>query len=367
MSTFPKSENRKKTLRLLRRLCVILAVTVAVIVITFLGWRRMAQARVEKATAVPVDTGISSLEKVALGGIDQWILIRCHDREAPLLLFLHGGPGVSNMALCHLNAELEKHFILIQWDQRGAGKSFTGDLSDAAMIIDQFVDDAIELTELLRKRFDRDKIYLLGHSWGSVVGAKAAARHPELFHAYIGVSQVTDVMVAQQLVYQRTLQKARSLVEAEAIAELERIGAPPFARQEDHIAACRWLAYFDERPPLMKAGLAIEALSSPYYSLGDYVRLWRGAKYSIDQLWEPLTSVNLMNEIPSFEIPVVFIQGRDDGLIPGELIERYVDDLDAPQGKRLIWVDEAGHLLHFEQPEAFLDAVMSSRLATDDQ
>jgi len=361
MLTFPKRVNRKKTLRLLRRLCLILGVTVAVVVIVFLGWRRTAQARVEKATALPVNTGISSLEKVTVGGIDQWILIRGHDRESELLLFLHGGPGVANMPLCHLNAELEKHFVVVQWDQRGAGKSYAQNSSDDSMTIDQFVDDAVELTELLRKRFDRDKIYLLGHSWGSVIGAKTAARHPESFYAYIGVSQVTDVMAAQQLVYQRTLQKARSLGESEAIAQLERIGAPPFARPDDHVTACRWLAKFDERPPLMKAGLAIEALRSPYYSLGDYVRLWRGAKYSIDQLWEPLAGVNLMNEIPSIEIPVVFIQGRDDGLIPGELIESYTTKLDAPNGKRLIWLDDAGHLPHFEQPEAFMNAVIEAR------
>ncbi len=360
MPSFPKRDNRNKAFRLLRRLCLILAVTFAVVVIAFLSWHRMAQAHVEKATLLPGDTGISSLEKVTLGGIDQWILIRGHDRKSELLLFLHGGPGVANMPFCHINAELEKHFVVVQWDQRGAGKSFTENSPADSMTIDQFVDDAVELTELLCERFDRDKINLLGHSWGSVIGAKTAARHPESFHAYVGVSQVTDVMAAQQLVYQRTLEKAKSLGQSEAIAELERIGAPPFARQDDHVIACRWLAQFDERPPLMKAGLAMEALSSPYYSLGDYVRLWRGAKYSIDQLWEPLASVNLMDEIPSIEIPVVFIQGREDGLIPGDLIERFVENLDAPNGKRLIRLDEAGHLPHFEQPEAFANALVEA-------
>lgn len=349
-----------KSLRTLRKLCLFIVFAIAITAIAFVGWRKMAQARVEKATALPVNTGISSLEKVSLGGTDQWILIRGHDPDAELLLFLHGGPGVANMPLCHLDAALEKHFIVVQWDQRGAGKSFAGEIADETLTIDQFVDDTVKLTELLRKRFDRDKVYLLGHSWGSVIGAKTAARHPQLFHAYIGVSQVTDVMAAQQLVYQRTLQKAKSRGESEAIAELKLIGAPPFARQKDHITACRWLAHFDERPRLLKAGLAIEALSSPYYSLSDYLRLWRGAKYSIDQLWGPLSGVNLMTEIPSFDIPVVFIQGRDDGLIPGELIELYFDELVAPAGKQLIWIDEAGHLPHLEQPAAFTDAVIEA-------
>ncbi len=351
---------------LLRTVLVMLVLAIAGLSIT-LGMRRSAQKRIAEATKIAVPPGIDSLEKVRLGGVDQWILIRGHHASDEVLLFIHGGPGVPNMPLSHLNADLEKRFVVVQWDQRGAGKSFSTSVPPEAMTIDQFVSDARALTQLLIERFDKDKIYLLGHSWGSVVGAKTAARYPELFYAYIGVSQVTNVMETQKLLYERTLEIAKSVNNAAAVADLEAIGAPPFARPDDHLLACEWLAKFQGRSTISKWKVVGEMVSSPYYSIGDLNRFREGMGFSLDHLWEPLGDVDLFEEIPSFEVPVVFIQGRKDLLIPGELINRYFSSLVAPRGKQLVWLEDAGHMPHFEEPDGFQRAVSKAadRLAGD--
>ncbi len=173
-----KLKQRRWKRLLLRTVLVMVVLGIAGLIIA-LGMRRSAQKGIAEATKIAVPPGIDSLERVRLGGVDQWILIRGHDASDEVLLFIHGGPGVPNMPLSHLNADLEKRFVVVQWDQRGAGKSFSTSVPPEAMKIDQFVSDARALTQLLIERFDKDKIYLLGHSWGSVIGAKAAARYLE--------------------------------------------------------------------------------------------------------------------------------------------------------------------------------------------
>ncbi len=349
---------RHTVLKWLRRVVLVSLLVFVGSVCAFLIWRSLARDAVAEATAISEDAGIATMEQVTLGGVDQTVLIRGHDREAEVLLFIHGGPGVPNMPFSHLQSKLEEHFVVVQWDQRGAGKSFSTSLDPTTLEIERYVEDAGELLVWLRERFDKERILLLGHSWGSVVGLKTAARFPDRLHGYIGVAQVTDVMAAQKLVYEETLEKARKRGNREAVDELEKIGAPPFPDPDDHIAACQLLAEFDERPSDFRVHLAVEALRSPHYELSDYVKLYRGAKLSVDRLWEPISEVDLSAEIPNIAVPVVFIQGRNDNLIPGELIESYHRDLIAPTGKSLVWIEDTGHLPHLEKPGLFVDAVL---------
>jgi pimeloyl-ACP methyl ester carboxylesterase len=136
-------------------------------------------------------TSIASLERIKLGGVDQWILIRGWNKSNPIVLFLHGGPGMPAMYLAHaFQRELEKHFVVVHWDRRGAGKSYLsgveGDLS-----VRQTLDDTYELTRLLKNRLGKKKIYLVGHSWGTYLGMLAASEHPEYYSAYIGIGQLS--------------------------------------------------------------------------------------------------------------------------------------------------------------------------------
>lgn len=333
----------------LASVCLLLFALIALLVT-----RAVRQHQISAATRVPVPPGIDSLEKLKLGGVAQWIQIRGHDRTLPLLLMLHGGPGLPEMPYSYVNAELEKHFIVVQWDQRGAGKSFRPNIPEESMRVDRFVSDARELTGLLCRRFDQKQIFIAGHSSGSVIGALLAARHPELVRAYIGVSQVANLQESQTFLYQFATRSAQAKGNSEASRELEQIGPPPFATAKQLRVSQKWVNAF---APDRFAALSLErvqlALASPAYTLPDLLRFVSGAKSSFDRLWRELFAVDLFKQVPRIDVPVYFFQGRHDRVATGEIAEKYFRALDAPRGKHLIWFDGSGHWPQLEEPEKF--------------
>ncbi|MBW2397362.1 MAG: alpha/beta fold hydrolase, partial [Deltaproteobacteria bacterium] len=153
----------------------------------------IAQWQTRNSTRIESPNGIESLEVIQLGGVPQTIYLRGRDQDNPVLLFLHGGPGVPSMpGAREFGLLLEEHFVVVHWDQRGAGNSCSSDVPDESLHFEQYLADTLELVNLLRHRFDDDKIYLLGHSWGSVLGLVTAQRHPDLLHAYVGMGQVVN-------------------------------------------------------------------------------------------------------------------------------------------------------------------------------
>ena len=187
------------------------------------------------------ERAIAALERVSLGGVEQTILVRGHDRTKPVLLFVHGGPGFGQLPIAAgYSDQLGRHFVVVHWDQRGAGASCAG-TDFAAITREQIVADAIELSEQLARRFGGGgKIFLLGHSWGSVVGALAAQQRPELFHAYVGLGQVVNGRRNEELSLQFVRDEARRRADREALAELERI-QPPYRTPEELFTQRRWL------------------------------------------------------------------------------------------------------------------------------
>ncbi len=186
--------------------------------------------RIGRTSTPPMGTpsGIAELKPVELNGYPQWLLIRGQDVSRPLLLYLHGGPGESNMWTAHYTMkELEQHFVCVNWDQRGTGKSFRPGPSPETMTIDLFVKDTIALIELLRSRFGQQKVLLLGHSWGSMLAMKVAAARPDLLYAVIGMGQVVDGKRGEDLSYRYVLERAHAEHNRKAIRILEQLGAPP--------------------------------------------------------------------------------------------------------------------------------------------
>lgn len=199
-------------------------------------WQRRSADRIR----ITSPNGIASLEKISLGGVNQSIQIRGADKSKPILLFLHGGPGFPQMPFAHLNAELERHFVVVQWDQRGAGKSYSSSIPDESMRVAQFVADAHELVQILLARFGAQRCYLVAHSWGSLFGAQLAAQHPDLFFAYVGIGQTVDLPQTEQVLYQFALDSARREDNQKAIADLQRIGRPPHSNA-DHKFMTKWI------------------------------------------------------------------------------------------------------------------------------
>lgn len=303
-----------------------------------------------------VSDSIASLEKVNIGGVDQWILMRGHSVNAPVVLFLHGGPGSSQISVApKLLAELEEHFVVVNWDQRGSGKSWSKDIDPDSMTVEQFVLDTLELTQWLKEKFGQEKIYLVGHSWGSYIGALAAQQSPESFHAYIGVGQMVSYEESEALSYQYTLSTARREGNEKAIAQLEAIGAPPYSNGiDDVIVQRKWLGHFGglQREVDMTWEWVKALFTRREYTMFDAYRYGQGAEFSGQQLFDSLTEIDLCTQVPELEIPVWLVSGKYDYITAASLAQRYYEKLEAPAKEHVIF-EKSAHLPLFEERELF--------------
>lgn len=215
-----------------------------------LAGRRSLQRRVLKGAEANVyPSGASSAEAVTLGGVKQWILVQGEDRTRPVLLVLHGAPGMpfpgvayrSYSPLAVRDSELARYFVLVYWDQRGAGKSSA---PKESITLKRLLSDTLELADLLRERFGVEKIFLLGISWGTVLGLNAAARHPEKFYAYIGWGQIANWAESDRLRYRWALEQAQQAGNRKAIKQLTKLGPPPWKEFEQWSMLRKWLMLF---------------------------------------------------------------------------------------------------------------------------
>jgi pimeloyl-ACP methyl ester carboxylesterase len=316
-------------------------------------WQHQTAARIR----IRSDAGIDSLEKIKLGGVEQWILIRGWNRTNPVLLLMHGGPGFPCMPFAHMASELEKRFVVVHWDQRGAGKSYLPS-EDSSMNIKQFVSDTLELSDLLRGRFKQSHIFLAAHSWGSIIGALAVAEAPDRFSAYFAISQAANAPESERLMYRWALEKAAAVRNEKALSELKKPGPPPYERFEDYNRMVGWIARFSsaEHRPITRLHFVHLALESPFYSWADLMRIPLGAKFSFSRLWrEAFYDTDLLKQAPRLDVPVFFFLGRHDHTATASAVmaERYFTALDAPRGKQLVWFEHSGHWPQLEEPQRF--------------
>ncbi|HEX7515826.1 MAG TPA: alpha/beta hydrolase [Chthoniobacterales bacterium] len=325
--------------------------------------RFFLQRKTAEQIRIVSPAGIATLEQIRLGGVDQWIQIRGEDGTKPLLLFLHSGPGFPEMPFSHVNARLEKEFVVVHWDQRGAGKSYSSSIPESSMTIEQFISDTHELVQLLLKRFGASKLYLVAHSWGSMIGALTVAKYPELFEAYAGISQAANAPESERMMYRFALETAAREANEKAAAELRRLGPPPYDNFANYRTMKGWVHHFrdtgyTEISPWKFARLA---LASPAYSWGDLLRLVLGMRFSFSNLWpEAFYRTNLFTQVPKLDVPVYFFLGRRDRTVTASaaLAEQYFQRLNAPKGKHLIWFENSGHWPQLEEPEKFRAALI---------
>ena len=299
---------------------------------------------------------IASLERVPIGGVNQYLLIRGNDSSLPVLLFLHGGPGMPAMYLAHaFQHELEKEFVVVQWDRRCAGKSFREDMS-STLTTEQLVADTVELTNVLRARFHREKIYLVGHSWGTYLGMLVIARRPELYHAYVGIGQLARSSPIAGIQDEYIRQSARRLGDYDAIKQLEEKG--PKVRETLLFKFGGELHNAHSFMPLLLAGLV-----SPEYSLRDARNIPRGVSlYSRNFVYNSIAD-ELMDEIRQVKIPIYFFTGRYDYTDPFTLTEEYFSKIDAPE-KHIVWFENSAHFPFYEEPNAFAQQMQGVLRAT---
>ena len=316
---------------------------------------KLLRSRNARTYAITGPNGIDEATYVKIGGIDQWITIRGEDRNNPVLLFLHGGPGdaTNPWGYAAFRSWL-KYFTLVQWDQRGAGRTFGRNRASASTITpDQMVQDGIELSELLKKRLHKNKILLVGHSWGSVLGFFMVKARPDLFYAFVGTGQVAaEFSRSSAVAYTALLQRASRQVNLQAVQELKQIGPPPYKDGKGFGVLHKW-AMLSERADVFLASALGFALTAPGYSVGDINDWFDGQSVSGEHLapfFDELDRKLLGGEL---NVPVFVIQGAEDYTTPVSLAKTYLDSLRAPH-KAFATIEGAGHFAVFTNQAEFL-------------
>ena len=298
---------------------------------------------------------IAAMETLNIGGISQSIWFRGVSQSNLALILLHGGPGTSESALFrYYNSALEQHFLVVYWEQRGTRRSFHSDILPASMTIARFVRDLDEVVDLVRTRFDKDKVVLLGHSWGTVLGTIYTSRHPDKVSAYAGVAQVADVPEGRRLSYKFAVSEAIKRGNSGAVSELETIGPPPYDSVDERLATGKWVEQFGGmfHADLSTGKLIWAALNTDEAGVVDLVKFGKGNRFSLVQLEDEISKLSLSKHYRSFKVPIFFLLGRHDRHVSAALAEQYFDMIDAPY-KRLIWFEQSAHNPHFEEPEKF--------------
>jgi pimeloyl-ACP methyl ester carboxylesterase len=352
----------------LRYAAIATAGLVVVVLSSALLYRKYLQHKVAEARVIHSSNGINRLEPLQVGGIVQWVEVRGENIDNPILLFIHGGPGVAFIPLsASFQGPWEKHFVVVQWDQRGAGKTYASndrELQRKTMNVPQMEQDAVDVANYLRHRFRRQRIFVVGHSWGSLLGLWLAHEHPELMYAYVGVAQVISVKQNEEVAYQDALHQARVRNNQPALTALESIAPypPPEVDPRKAQTAQGWqtelLGPPASGPRFMDIRrLLLDLVSAPQYSLTDVVGFVGGQMLSLEVLVPEVARLDLSRLGPDFHVPVFFFEGTHDPYNRPLLVQEYSRAVNAPH-KELIWFDNSGHFPFFEEKQRFTEELV---------
>jgi pimeloyl-ACP methyl ester carboxylesterase len=350
---------KRRKLREVQALIAGLLVVAVVAVVASQGFA--ATPPILDSSGKPLANSIAVMEKVELGGSEQWITLRGQDVDKPVLLYLGiGGPGAGGFPASALTlAPLEEHFVVVNWDQPGTGKSY-GAAPISTLTVERFVSDAHELTLLLRERFQEEKIYVFGLSWGTILGIKLVQKYPDLFYAYVGNGQMVNTTENDRLGYEIALNIATEAGDSRLANRLRLNGPPPYSGEG---MAMKYAVYNNVLFRYMdSATLELILLLVPQmadeYGLVDKMNFARGLMESFPVVYPQLRDLDFTTQAASLQVPVYFLVGRGDINAMASLVERYYNGLQAPR-KELIWV-EGGH---GATPEQIADVMVNKVLA----
>lgn len=338
-------------MKLLRK-TVVIVLMISILVMLFLP-NRTPKIKGENSVAV--------IEKIKLGGLEQAILVRGKDISNPVLLFLHGGPGYPQISFARkYEKKLEDNFVVVNWDQRGSGMSYSSNIPKESMNREQFIEDTKELIDYLCEKYQKEKIYLVGHSWGTELGLYVVDKYPEKVAAFISIGQVVNGIESEVISYDYVLEMANENNDKKALDDLIRIGRPPYKNTVNDTATQRkWLSKYGgvERKVNTLRDIILGSILSSEYTGIDGIKFALGNKFSADTMWGHNKDLDFIRDIPEVKVPIYFCAGRYDYNTPSVLIEEYYNEIIAPK-KELIWFEESAHFPNLEEYENFNELVI---------
>lgn len=325
-----------------------------------------ARKIVEDLGRIVTPNGVQESYEASIGALRQWVFVRGQDRSNPIILFVHGGPA-SPMAPVSWTFQrpLEEYFTVVHYDQRAAGKTYAANDTTklgATLAIAQYVNDAIEVAEFIKKKYGKEKVVLMGHSWGTIVGMKAALKRPDLFYAYVGIGQVINTRDNEEVSFRYAVEQATAQKNDAALKELRSIapypGNQPITR-ERIIIARKWPQYYGGLSAYRdKSSYYFQApLLSPLYTSQDVAAIDQGSLFTLGRVLPEFLAVDF-KPVTSFSIPVFMLMGRHDYTTPSEPTAAWLSKLKAPL-KKGIWFENSAHLIPLEEPGKLLVTLLN--------
>jgi pimeloyl-ACP methyl ester carboxylesterase len=337
-----------------RRAILGLLVLILLLIGGGLLYRAYRHQQLDWATAIDPARGIDETFVTTIGGIDQWIAIRGQNRDNPVLLLLHGGPGIAMSLLPRdFLFSWTKDFTIVFWDQRGAGKTYgrSGPV-DAGTTKERMAQDGLEVAELVRTRLHKQKVAIVALSWGTTLGVRMALARPDLFSAYVGTGQGINQGRYRRLAYEQLLTEARTRSDRGAIAELEANGPPPYDSTSKARVHTKWANRYEPGLP-STATLISMVLFDSRASLRDLRDFRRGVASSQDHFRDAVEKEDIPLLGTTFAIPFFVFQGALDNVTPIAPVREYVDRITAPR-KELVLIPNAGHNAIATRSDEFL-------------
>lgn len=322
---------------------------------------------------------VSEKTFIEINGAELGMFIRGEDTSNPVILFLHGGPGMPEYFLAEKYlTELEKHFTICYLEQRGTGLSYSSDLDDDAITTDQAILDAVETTDYLRERFDKEKIYLLAQSYGTFIGIQLASQYPQLFHAYVGIAQVSNQSESEKLAYTYMLEEYKKQGNTKMVERFENYAI--YESEEDFEtylnSSLREEALHKLGVGTMRdmdsviTGIFLPVMGCSAYTLSEKINIWRGKAFlnHSTNLGDD-SFIDLTETITELEIPTYFISGVYDYNVSCALAKEYLNKLQA-QIKGFYTFKKSAHSPLFEEQELFVqimtEDVLNAKVAFAD-
>lgn len=316
----------------------------------------------EKGNVLP--NSIATHEDMTINGVPQRITIRGKDKNNPVLLIVHGGPGAPILPVIYklTGVDLEDIFTVCYWEQRGSGLAYNDSIPDSSITLTHIVDDGLELSNHLKKTFKKDKIYIEGLSWGTAVAAYMVQKKPELYHAYIGSGLMANLSLSEELSYEFAMSESQKHNDSISINQLKQIGKPPYIENSKNTVS---EAFEIERQIVMKyAPIKLETdfnfIKNMFLDNGltfnekftDMINSPESYYPASKILESTAIDMNLMRDIPEFKVPVYILQGDNDHFTETPVAKAYFDSIVAPSKKWFLF-ENGTHGVQIEYPEKY--------------